>query len=436
VIITTTASKIKAKLATPVVRNIIWLSFDKVFKLVVGLVVGIWVARYLGPAQWGEINYVFAFITIISTIDKLGMDSFLVKEILENPTQKREILGTAFLIRIFLIPFLIGSVVLYFHFLNLGSNAYWLLAFLSFNLITTPFDVIDLDFQSRLQSKLTVLSKNIAYVVGALIRVYLLVYNKPLLWFAASMGFEVFLSYFLLVINYQRKDSMLHWSFSMKLVKKLLTAAWPFTVASLAIILYMRIDQVMLGSMVGEKELGLFSSVVKISDIFIFIPMAISSSYLPLLVATRKDGLENFVKKIQFFMNWMFKISFAPALAVTLFSGIIIQQLYGAEYMAASPILVIHIWSLVPIFLGVASSQYMIIENLQKFGMYRTVIGLIVNVLLNLFLIPKYGAMGAATATTISQFTAALFCNLLFKQTRMLFYMQIKSFWMIFNFKE
>lgn len=425
---------IKSKLATPVVLNILWLSLDKVFKLVVGLVVGIWVARYLGPGQWGELNYVLAFVTITGTVAKLGMDGFLVKEILENPSQKNEILGTSFFMRLLVIPILFGSVLIYFNILNLSSNYYWLLVFLSFNLFITPFDLIDLDFQSRLQSKLTVVAKNIAYVLGALLRVYLLINNKSLIWFAAAMGFEAALSYIFLTILYQRNNNIFHWSISFKLARKLLTTGWPFTLASLAVILYMRLDQVMLGSMVNETQLGFFSSAIKISDVFLFLPTAVSSSYLPSLIEAKKISWELFIKKNQFFINWMMRISLVLAVLVTIFSNLIIQHLFGTEYMPASGILIIHIWSLIPIFLGVATSHYLVIENLQKFGLYRTLIGLIFNVLLNLYLIPRYAAFGAALATTISQCMAAVFSMALFKQTRILFSMQLKSIVMLLNF--
>ncbi len=416
------------------VSNILWLSLDKVLKLVIGLIVGIWVARYLGPSQWGELNYVLAFITIAGTVGKLGMDGFLIKEILEHPSKKNEILGTSFFMRLLIIPFVLGAILIYFYLLNLNADYYWLLAFLSLNVFITPLDLIDLDFQSKLQSKLTVVSKNTAYVLGAFLRVYLLVSNKPLVWFAAGMGFEALLSYIFLTILYQKNNNIFQWTVSISLAKKLLRAGWPFTLSSLAVILYMRIDQVMLGSMVNEKELGLFSSAIKISDIFIFLPMAVSSSYLPSLVHAKKTSQELFIRKNQFFINWMARISIVLAILVTLFSDQIIQVLYGADYMQASGILVIHIWSLVPMFLGVATSQYLIIENLQKFSLYRTVLGLIFNVLLNLYLIPRYGAFGAAFATTISQFVAAVFSMALFQQTRILFKMQLRSLTMFFNF--
>ena len=428
--------KFKSKASYPVIRNIFWLSFDKVFKLLIGLFVGIWVARYLGPSQLGELNYVLAIITILVTIVNLGMDGFLIKEIIEHPTQKNDYLGTSFIMRLLLIPLVLATVVLYFYQIGLSSNYFSLLGFLSLYVIITPFDLIDLDFQSRLQSKKTVVAKNIAYILGAIAKIYLIIHNKSLIWFAASMGIETILSYIFLTIFYQANNNILHWTFNKLLIKDLLKIGWPFILSNLAVILYMRIDQVMIGYIIGEKELGLFSSVVKISDIFIFIPMAVASSYLPSLIAAKKEGERQFLESIQFFTNWMMRMSLLIALLISLFSSFIIEMLYGSEYASAGSILLIHIWSLIPIFLGVAGGQYLVIENLQKYNLIKTTLGLGSNVLLNLILIPRYGATGAATATIISYLISAILSNLIFKKTKMLFTIQINSIKMMFNFSK
>lgn len=425
---------IKANMRGPVVLNIVWLSIDKVLKLVIGLVVGIWVARYLGPLQWGKLNYISAFVTILIALAKLGMDGFLTKEILLHPDSKNETLGTSFFIRVVIIPILLLSVLGYFYIENLEQEYYWLFAFLSLNVVIVPLDLIDLEFQSRLQSKFTIVSKNIAYVLGAVVRLYLILTQQSILWFAAAMGFEAVLSYIFLLFVYQKNDNILKWKFSKSLSMRLLNDGWPFVLASLAVILYVRLDQIMIANMVGEEELGLFSSATKISDIFVFLPIAVSGSFFPSLVSAKKMGEEDFIHKIQVLINWMMRISLFLALVITLFSHQIIQALFGYEFIAAGSILSVHIWALVPMFLGVATSQYLVVENLQRFSLYRTLLGLGTNVLLNIFLIPKYGALGAAFATTISQSMAAILSGLLFRRTRILFKMQTRSLLMLFNF--
>ncbi|WP_229221452.1 flippase [Dyadobacter endophyticus] len=421
---------------SPVLLNILWLSFDKASRLLIGMVVGIWVARYLGPSQWGELNYSLAIISILVAIANLGMDGFLVKEIVSSPDKRNEILGTAFITRLILIPLGLIAAALYLYLLDSPVNSYYILALLSPSFLIAPLDVIDLDFQSRLQSKLTVVSKNLGYFVGAAIKVYFLYSQKSLLWFAAAVGIETVFSYLFLVFNYQRKQSILRWSFSKSRAGELLRAGWPFMISNIAVILYMRVDQLMIGSLAGKVELGLFSSAVKVTDIFVFIPIAVSGSYLSTLVKVKKEASDLiFIEKIHHFFVWMARLSILIAVSVSFFSSQIVEILYGSQYSGASAILIVHIWALVPMFLGVAAGQYLVIENLQQYNVYKTGIGLLLNVLLNLLLIPKMGALGAATATLVSYYVSAIFSNFLFPATRKLFMHQVRSIKMILAFK-
>lgn len=425
------------KIRSPVIVNIFWLSIDQLSRLAIGLVVGIWIARYLGPQQWGELNYTLAVVSIITTIANLGMDGFLVKELLDSPAQKNQTLGTAFVTRLFFIPLGTVLALLFFYFSGAPTSYYYLFAFLSPNFLAVPIDVIDLEFRSRLESRRTVIAKNIAYFIGAAIKVYLLVSQKPILWFAAAMGFEVILSYAFLIISYQRVETMLAWRVSRSRIWSLLLAGWPFIVANMAVILYMKIDQLMIGNIAGETELGIFSSATRVSDLFIFIPMAICSSYLSVLVKSKQqEPFSEYIQKTMNLFSWMVKGAVAIACVVSLFSVQIINVLYGEKYLGAEEVLIIHIWSLIPIYVGVAAGQYMIIENLQKYNIYKTGIGLALNVGLNFILIPRFGAVGAAFSTLISYYFSAIFSNYFFTATKQLFNYQVRSFRLMFTFKR
>ncbi|GGM96526.1 O-unit flippase [Dyadobacter beijingensis] len=425
------------KIKSPVILNIIWLSLDQFSRLAIGLVVGIWIARYLGPQQWGELNYTLAIVSIITTIANLGMDGFLVKEILDTPSEKNQILGTAFVTRVLFIPLCVLVALVFLYTSGAPTNYYYLFAFLSPNFLVVPFDVIDLEFRSRLQSRRTVIAKNIAYFLGAGIKLYLLISEKSMLWFAAAIGFEMILSYVFLIISYQREQNIFAWSFRKSRIVSLLRAGWPFIVSNVAVILYMKIDQLMIGNIAGEKELGIFSSATRVTDIFIFIPMAISSSYLSVLVKAKQDDpLSGYLRKMLGLFAWMVRGALAIAIPVSIFSGQIIALLYGAKYAGAEKVLIVHVWALLPIFMGVAASQYMVIENLQKYNIYKTVIGLALNVVLNVVLIPVYGAIGAAIATLIAQYFTAVVSNYFFRSTRELLAYQIKSVQMLFSFKH
>ncbi|SEW14397.1 polysaccharide transporter, PST family [Chitinophaga sp. YR573] len=411
------------------IKNILWLLFDKVFKLVIGLVVGVWVARYLGPGELGKMNYIAAYIGILTTIASLGMDQFLVKEILARPLEKSQLLGTALIFRIISVIILSLGLLGVFYMMHVDREYYLLYFVLLFTFIPTPFDLIDVEYQSRLQSRRTVIAKNSAYFVGAILKVVFILLHKPLLYFAAVVGAESLLAFLILILQYQiGSDGLQTWKFNLDLGGELLKKGWPFILSSIAIILYMRIDQVMLGNLLNSTAVGEFSAAVKITEIFIVIPIAVSSSYYSTLMnSINNNDFAGYRRKMQVLFNWMFLISFVIACGVTLCSDLIVHVLYGQQYVETAGIMRIHAWTIVTLFWGVVSSQYLVIENLQNYSLYRSVIGLVLNVGLNLILIPYMGAYGSAVATLISQLVSAVFGNLLFKPTRVIFKYQVNS---------
>lgn len=421
--------EIVPKVKSKVTKNILWLSFDKIFKLLLGLIAGIWVARYLGPEKWGKLNYIQAYISILITISVLGMDGFLVKEILESPKRKNYLLGTSFVLRAGTA--IVISALTYFVFLYTGldKEGYIIYSFLLLTVLLTPFDLIDVEYQSKLKSKRTVLAKSIGYICGAALKIILIILKMPLVYFAAVMGVEVLLAYGLLVLQYNLgESSIFNWRYNGKITLELIKKAWPFIVSGLVVILYMRLDQIMLGNMISEEEVGQFSAAVKITELFLFLPMAIASSNLPALMnAKQQNGHAGLLSDLERLFNWVFIIGLVIATGTTIFSKLIVGILFGYQYEEAAKILVIHVWSLIAIFMGVVSSQYLVIEGLQKYSFYRTTIGLATNIILNFLFIPVMKGYGAALATLLSQFTAACFANLIFPETRILFIMQMRS---------
>ena len=386
----------------------------------------------------GRLNYVTAYITIFSTISTLGMDAFLVKEILSNENKKSIILGSAFLLRLVssIFIFIIGFT--FFRFFDIRGNYLNLYLFLSFTLLLSPFDLIDIEFQASLNSRKTVISKNLAYFIGAIFKIYLLYLRKPLIFYAALIGLETLLAYSFLIFQYQfyNRKGIFSWKRNRNTTKQILYKAWPFTISGLAVILYMRVDQIMIGKLLSVTAVGIFSGAVKISELFTFIPMAISSSYFNTLMNSVNIGNRSeYIQKNKLLFNWMLIISIFIALLTTVFAKPIVYLLLGKSFFESIFILKIQIWTLVPIFLGVASFPYFAIENLQKISLYKTIVGLILNITLNYFFIPFYGAAGAAYATLISQVFTSIFSNLFYKKTQNIFLYQLSSFKSVILFK-
>jgi len=200
--------------------------------------------------------------------------------------------------------------------------------------------------------------------------------------------------------------------------------------------IYMRIDQIMLSEMVNDYEVGTYSAALKLSEIWYIIPAIICNSFFPSIIEAKKLSQKNYFRRIQKLFDILLLISLLIAVFVTLFSSLIIDVLYGDQYKNAAIILAIHIWTAVFVFLGVGSSNFFIIENLQIKGLTRTVLGAVLNIILNLILIPKFLAVGAAVATLISQFFSSYGFDLLSRKTYVLFKMKTRSILFVNTWKR
>ncbi|MFM6199420.1 MAG: flippase, partial [Dolichospermum sp.] len=294
-----------------IIANTGWLFADRILRMGVGLFVGVWVARYLGVQQFGVFNYATAFVALFSTLSTLGLDAIVVRSIVREPEKRAEILGTAFWLKLFggvaALLLAVSSIIVVRHDDQLTIS---LVAILSSVGIFQAFDTIDLWFQSQVQSKYTVIAKNTAFVITALVKVALISLHAPLIAFAwAGLG-EVSLGAIGLIISYRvRGYSPWLWPWSLPLAKTLLKESWPLILSGLTIMIYMRIDQIMLGQMVGDKAVGLYSAATRISEVWYFIPMAMASSVSPAIYAAKEVSESLYYRRIKQLIRMLVLIS-------------------------------------------------------------------------------------------------------------------------------
>lgn len=413
-----------------IISNINWLTFGKILHMGISIFIVAWVARYLGPQKYGSLNYAIAFVALFSALSKLGLDEIIVRNIVNNPHKKEEFLGTTLWLKF------LGSIVLFLlasgliNFLNTDNTKIKIfVVIVAFGYIFTPFDTIDIWFQSQVQSKYTVFSRFISFMVVSILKILLILTQSPLIAFVWIIAIESIITAIFLVAFYQAKTptSVFDWKIRFSTSKGVLKDCWPLILAGITIMIYMRIDQVMIGSMMNSSALGIYSSAVRISEKWYFIPMFISASVFPSIIKAKKVNKKLYLNRLQKLYDFFTWFSISVALLVTIFSGLIINTLYGKEYANATSVLSIHIWAGVFVFLGVASSKYLIAENLIKISFYRTILGAFSNIILNIVLIRSYGIIGAAYATLISQGISAYFSNFVFKKSRIIFSMFLKS---------
>ncbi|MEH2284445.1 MAG: flippase [Nostoc sp.] len=412
-----------------IIANTGWLFADRILRMGASLVVGVWVARYLGVQQYGLFNYALAFVALFSPIFTLGLDDVVVRHLVRQSSNKEEILGTTFWLKFLggIASVLLAVSTMFF----LGEQEtlkIWLVAILGIAGIFRASDTIELWFQSQVQSKYTVIAKNTAFLLNTVIKIALILTKAPLLAFALVTLAEFAMSAIGLLIVYQVKGASLWlWRWSFAATKTLLKESLPLIFSGFAIMIFMRIDQVMLGQMIGDSEVGVYSAAVRISEIWYFIPGAIVSSVAPAIYAAKEKSESLYYQRIGQLLSLMTCISLAIALPMSFLSDKIIMVMFGSGYAEAGAILAVHIWTSLFVFMGLATSPWFIAEGLNHVSLGKTLFGAILNIVLNLFLIPKYAGLGAAIATIISQASAAFICNAFDSRTQKIFKIQVRS---------
>lgn len=407
-----------------VITNVAWLSVDRFLRLGVGLFVGVWVARYLGPEQYGLFNYAVAFVGLFSVISTLGLDQIVIRDLVNDPVNSNEIIGTAFCLKLLGGTLALVTAMTIIGILRPGeSSTLVLVGIIAAGLVFQSFDAIDFLFQAQICSKYTVYAKNGAFLVIAVVKVVLILLHAPLIAFAMSGLAEVVLGAGGLIFFYHHRVAQFRdWRVSFPRSKEMLRFSWPLILTGVAITVYMKIDQVMLGNLVNDAEVGIYAAAVRVSEVWYFIPIIITSSIYPTLVKLYHKSEDLFFDKLKQIMGYFFWGTLIFSIIISFFSTQIIEILYGADYLRAGGVLAIHIYAGVITSMGVVFSQKFILDGTTKTYFYGTLAGAVSNIILNLWLLPLYGAYGAAIATTISYAMPMLFLSVVFdRQIGMIF---------------
>ena len=393
-----------------------------------GLFVGVYVARYLGPEQLGVLSFAMSFVALFGAFGRLGLDGIVVRNVVKNPETRDELLGTAFGLRIIGGLALIGTVFFSIQFTDIEPRTKLLVMIIASGHLLQAFEVIDFYFQSQVLARLISFAGIVSLLFSSAIKLCLIWSEASLVWFAWIVVVEQGVKGIMLCVAYIAQHiSLWQWRLSLSQAKKLLRDSWPLIFSGLAIMVYMRIDQVMIKMMLNNEAVGIYSVAVNLSEAWYFIPMAISSSVFPAIINAKKQSDMLYYQRLQKLYDMMVWLAVAIALPTTFLSPWVIRGLYGDEFLQASGVLSIHIWAGVFVFLGVASGKWLLTENLLKISFYRTFLGASGNVIFNLILIPIFQLNGAAVATLLANFLAAYFFDAVNLKTRRTFVMKTKS---------
>ena len=412
---------------------------ERVIRRVVALFVGAYVARYLGPERFGLLSYAMSLAILFSAIGAMGLDGIVVRDLVKEPDKSQDLLGTAFVLKIIGASLLLVLVFFAARLMSDDRFTVILVLIIAGGTFFQAFQVIDFFFQAKVLAKFPCIARFASLLVSSISKLVLIALNAPLIWFAWVLVLESLIVNLSLVVLYRKQGmSAFHWKFKKDVATGLLRDSWPLILSGMAIMVYMRIDQIMIKEMLGSEAVGNYAAAVNLSEAWYFIPVMVCNSLFPAIM-TAKTVNDRFyhqrLQKLYFFMVWC---AIAVALPTTFLSEFVITLLFGPDYIQSAAVLNIYIWSGVFVFLGVASGKWFLAENLQKYSFYNAVAGGISNIILNLLLIPEFGIKGAAIATIISYGISSYLAMILFKCTRINFrlattafnpYLAIKSIW-------
>ena len=384
--------------------NLGWLFAERAGRFVLGTLVGLVVARYLGPERLGSLSYGVALVTLVGFVPALGLEAILKRELLKAPEKTVELLGSAGVLR--LGAGAVGCAAVF------GvARAGWglagdeprLLQALALLLFQPAFFLPELWLQTQLRAKAAAAGQLGALAVASGVRLWLIASAAPLTAFAWVLVGEMVLGAWGFQAVARRAGLRLSWRAARgATMRRLWTESWPLMFASFAVVIYMKIDEVMLRQLAGPAAVGVYAAAARLSEVWYFLPTALASSVLPALFRAKGSDAAEYARRQQLYYDASAEEAFGLSVPVALAAAWIVRVAYGAEFAAAGPILAVHIWSSVFVFIGVARGQWLVNEGLQKFYLAATAAGAVVNVGLNFVFIPRWGGLGAAWATVIS----------------------------------
>lgn len=395
--------KIKLLLHNRVVKNAGWIMGGKIIQMPISLAVGLITARYLGPSNYGLINYAAAYTAFFASICTLGINSVIVKEFVEAPDEEGTIIGTALVLRALSSIFSAITIIGISLVVDSGKTTTQLVVALSsIGVIFQIFETFNYWFQAKLQSKTTAVATLLAYVITSIYKIVLLVKQSPVIYFAFATSVDYICLAIILFFCYKYYGGG-RLAFSKQRATSLLKKSYHFIFPGLMVAIYGQTDKIMLKHMISDAEIGYYSTATSICNRWCFVLSAIIDSMYPPIMEAYKNDPDDFEKKNKLLYMLVFYISVAVSLVFTVFGGIVVQILYGQEYMPAVAPLRVITWYTAFSYLGVARNAWIVCKERQKNLKYIYCSAAISNVILNLIFIPLWGATGAAVASLIAQ---------------------------------
>lgn len=418
------------------IGNIFFSLTDRGMGLLFGMVISIFITRYLGAEDFGKYTYFGVIYAIVASFANFGMQQIVTKELAAKTEKQKDIIcATLILAAISSALTWIGiNVIQYFTGFLESIEIIFLGVLCIFNICT----VFQYYLISIYQMKNIVLLKNILLIIMLIIYGISIVKKFPVLWFELiyTIKESCMLGIFLIayLISKERDKFRLQRVEAgevIKIISKLIKLCFPLMLAGLSVTLYLKIDQLMIKEMLNEVQLGIYSSGIKFVEIFFNLPSAVTIGVLPYFSAKYLNNREDFWDKYKKLASGLNFCAYVFAIMLTIFGKWLINLVYGVEYTDAGIILIIYVWSTVAVCMGCVRGIYLSILEYSKLSFVFSVLSAAVNILINYLLIPIMGIKGAAVASIISYFLQSFIFTSCCPSLRKIFKIQC---WALYGF--
>lgn len=409
---------LKKILSNRFLQNTGWMAFAQIYQMVISLFIGVISARYLGPTNYGTINYAASYISFFTIFCALGLEGIVVKDMISKREREGIILGSGIAMRLIAGVLSMIAVCVIVYFLNPNDSVLLTVTFLqSIILPFNAFHLIDMWYQSKLNSKVSTIIRCISYTLMSLYKIYLLITGKSVEWFAFSTSLDSLLIALMFMLMYRRNGTR-KLKFDYNTSKELLLQSYHLIISTMMAVLYSQMDRVMIGKMMTQTDVGFYTAAATICNMWVFIPQAFANSARPVIMELKDKDSNMYIRRLKQLMGFIFWIGALFSIVFTVMADFIIHVLYGDAYTMAKGPLIILIWSTVFSSLSYPRSIWMICENKQNYTKYILIWGVILNLILNYYGIKYLGIIGAAIATLFTEIMTCIISPMFYKEMR------------------
>lgn len=400
-------------------KNASWIIGEQVFQMIISFLIGIFTARYLGPSNYGVLNYTASFVAFVTSIVTLGMDGVVIKKMIAAPDKEGLYLGSCIVFRLISAVLSSLSIMILVYVLNINDTLkLWLTALQSIQLIFQAAYIFDSWFQRHLQSRFVSIAKMVACIVVSIYKIFLLATAKDITWFAFSNSLTYIIITIILYLSYKHAGGQ-KLQFSYKVGKEILSESYHFIISGLMVAIYGQISRIIVGEYSTEAEVGYFTMAASLSAMWVFIPTAIINSFRPTIMEYKERNQEDlYLRRLKQLYSFLIWLSIFVSVLMLLIGDYIITILYGADFKGAVTPFKILIFSEIFSIIGTARGIWILCEKKNKYVKYYLFIGAIFSFVMNMIFIPIYGVIAAAIIMLLTQLVTSVIAPLFYKKTR------------------